>query len=357
MMEDRKNMEVKKKVINLDEAAKLLWSKKKKFLLLWLITFVLSCLWIFPQPRFYTCEVMLAPETSKLSSQDGISSIASSMGFNLGGLGEDAIYPTLYPDLFKSTDFIVSLFNIQVETKDSTLRTSYYDYMANHQKSNWLLLPYHKTINFIKELSGNELPKPGTGHGVNPFRLSKFDSDLVKGISENIHCSVDKKTDVITINVKDQDPLICATVADSVRERLQHFITEYRTHKIRIDLQHYQKAVDSTFIEYQRAIKKYSLYCDANFDVNLQSFSSKRDELENEMQLRYNTYSTMSARLDAIKVKLQERTPAFTTLKNATVPIKPAGPKRMLFVAFMLVLSSVVYSFWLMKKNADKIMC
>jgi hypothetical protein len=30
----------------------------------------------------------------------------------------------------------------------------------------------------------------------------------------------------------------------------------------------------------------------------------------------------------------------FTTLTNATVPVKPAGPKRMIFVAAMLFLAT-----------------
>lgn len=39
----------------------------------------------------------------------------------------------------------------------------------------------------------------------------------------------------------DQDPLISATMADSVSMHLQQFITKYRTNKARIDVEHYQK--------------------------------------------------------------------------------------------------------------------
>ena len=57
----------------------------------------------------------------------------------------------------------------------------------------------------------------------------------------------------------------------------------------------------------------------------------------------------MCTQLEAMKAKLQERTPAFTTLKSATVPIKPAGPKRMIFVAGMLILGTIVTSLWLVR--------
>ena len=46
----------------------------------------------------------------------------------------------------------------------------------------------------------------------------------------------------------------------------------------------------------------------------------------------------------SLTASAQEKTPAFTTLKSAIVPVKPAGPKRMLFVAGMLILASVVTS-------------
>lgn len=350
------NHNIGKYNIDIKQVVSTLQKHKKQFLKVWTITFALSCLWILPQPRYYDCTVLLAPESSTPMSQGGLSSIASSFGFNVGGLGDDAIYPTLYPDLFESTDFIVSLFNIQVESKDSTIQCDYYTYLAKHQKKNWLTYPYYFVVDKIKEFISNDAKgKKGNGINADPFRLSKFDSEIVSSISKKIHCSVDKKTDVVTIVVTDQDPLICATMADSVRERLQEFITDYRTRKVRIDIHHYQEVTDSAYQAYRDAVRKYSAFCDSHMNSNLQSIASIRDELENDMQLKFSTYSTLNTRLEASKVKLQERTPAFTTLRNATVPIKPAGPKRMIFVGFMLVLATFIYTALLIKRNSKSI--
>lgn len=73
---------------------------------------------------------------------------------------------------------------------------------------------------------------------VNPFKMTKKQNDIAKLVGQKIKCSVDKKTSVITINVEDQDPLICATIADSARVKLQQFIIKYRTNKARIDLEY-----------------------------------------------------------------------------------------------------------------------
>lgn len=348
-------MEEQKKIIDLSKIFKLLWSKKKSFFIVWIVTFILSCIWIFPQPRYYQAEVSLAPETTG-EDVGGLAGIASSFGINMGGAGTDAIYPTLYPDLMESNDFIVGLMPIQITTEakddEPSITTDYYTYLKNYQKSNPLTQPFRVLSNSIKKaFSKEENGKPITAKELNPFKLSEKDSKIFERATGNITCAVDKKTEVISITVIDQDPLVCATMADSVCRHLQDFIIMYRTKKARIDADHYQHLADSAKMEYESAVNEYSIFCDANQDIVLQSVNSKRDALEQDMQFKYNTYSTLAAQLEAMKIKLQERTPVFTTLKSASVPIKPAGPKRVLFVIGMLMLVTFINSIRIVNKN------
>ena len=80
----------------------------------------------------------------------------------------------------------------------------------------------------------------------------------------------------------------------------------YRTKKARIDVQHYQTLADSCKREYDMSVRKYSNFCDSNRGLILQSKLSERDELENDMQMKYNAYSAMQNQLEAMKVKLQD---------------------------------------------------
>lgn len=340
--------------INLGTIFKTLWMKKKVFFIMWPIVFALSCLWIFPQPRYYNCQVTLAPESTDGQVASSLSSLASSFGFNLGG-SQDAIYPELYPDLMSSTDFIVKLFRIKIKTSDDSIHTDYYTYLTKYQKKNWLLAPFNSLKRSIVKLFSSEQAARRTPAEIDPFTLSEKETETVDNVRNKVICKVDKLTSVISISVRDQDPLVCAILADSVRLHLQEFITNYRTHKIRLDVKHYQELRDSANLEYRSAVNEYAAFCDANNDIILQSQQSKRDELENEMQMKYNTYQAMSTQLEAMKAKLQERTPAFTILTNATVPILPAGPKRMLFVLAMLVLGTVVTSTYILRSDLRKV--
>ena len=69
------------------------------------------------------------------------------------------------------------------------------------------------------------------------------------------------------------------------------------------------------------------------------------------MQLKLNTYNAMLTQAQNAKAKIQENTPAFTILQNAFVPVKPIGPKRMIFVLTMVFLTFVFTSLVIVLKK------
>ena len=335
----------KKSVIDIKEIAKTMLARKKTYFKVWAVVFVLSCLWIFPQPRYYNCEVAIAPETAEASVGGGLASLASNFGVNIGNMSSsDAIFPELYPDLFESNEFLVDLLDIKVTTQKNELTTDYYDYLKNHQKESIFLMPFIWTGEKLRGIfSTPEKPIKGkNGKRFDPFHLNKEVCNILEQVTDNVECNYSKTTGVVTISVTDQDPVVCALLADSVKEHLQTFITAYRTKKARIDYEHYKRLTADAKEQYDKARQKYGRYSDANTEVVLESFRAKQEDLENEMQLKYNIYTGMNTRLETALAKVQERTPAFTTLKCASVPIKPAGPKRILFVVSMLIISTIV---------------
>lgn len=349
-------MEEKKKseVIDLRIVWKRLVSRKNLFFKTLSVAFVLACAWIIPQPRIYEASVVLAPESAgDLPNAGSLGSIASSFGINIGGLNSnDAIYPMLYPDIISSTDFIVGLFDVEVKTLDGSVQTDYYTYLTQHWKRSFWDYPklwFKRLIAMVmpKKQSRGSVPAED-GARFNAFCLSEEQHVLVEALTSLIQCDVDKKTDVISITVRDQDPLVSASLADSVRVRLQQFITDYRTSKARVDLQYYERLMSESKAEYERSLKAYSQFVDAHSNVILQSYLSERDKLENEMQLAFNAYGAMITQYQASKAKVQEKTPAFTILQGSTVPVKPTSPKRMVFVAAMLFLTfigTIIYIF------------
>jgi len=304
------------------------------------IVFILSCAFIVSLPRYYNCDVTLAPELGSGGTENALTSMASTIGLDIGStMSADALSPTIYPEIIESNKFILKLTNVKVRTKKGD-ETTYFNYLDKHQKGIWFLKPiaWAKTL-----LKGNKKIE-NEGH-IDIFRLTKKQDEIFRKIKSNISCDIDIKTNLITISVSDQDPLVSATIADSVSEKLQAFITEYRTNKARNDLEYYQKLTLEAKRTYEKSRQAYGYYADANSDVVLQSIKSKADDLENDMQLKFNTYSQLNNQLQAAKAKVQERTPAFTVVQSASVPIKPSSPKRMAFVFTMTCLSLLVTFF------------
>lgn len=293
----------------------------------------------FQIPRIYKSGLKLAPEETSNGLSGNLSSLASMVGMDMKlGDSEDAIYPEIYPDVVSSTDFICSLFDVKVTTKDGKLTTTYYDYLNKHQKAafwdkwkNGLIEKFAKKDS-TAFFGGNG----GNSNGVNPFRLTKKQSDIAGAIEHNVSCSVDKKTSVISIEVTDQDPVIAATMADSVKVRLQKFIVAYRTKKARNNVAYVQRLYKEAKADYDSARHTYAEYSDAHQDMALQEYQSKQEDLENEMQLKYNIYTQCVQQLQLSRAKLQEKTPVFTEVQQPTVAVKHSNtPKVVIVFGFM----------------------
>lgn len=342
-MEEKKEIEV----IDLRAVFKKIWANRKLYYKALLVTFVLSCAYVLCLPRYYSSSLSLAPEIGGSSGMGGtIGSLASSFGIDLGSIETtDAITPMLYPDLMDDNGFVVGLFDIRVKSKDGNIDCSYYDYLTKYQKSPF----WTYGMNWVKNLFKSDNGAAKAGGKLNPYFLTKKQNTVCEIIRKKIGISIDKKTAVISINVEAQDPLICKTLADSVKNRLQAFITNYRTNKARIDEQYYKSLVDEAKANYEKARRLYGSYADSNMEMVLESYRAKQNDLENDMQLKYNTYTTMVTQYQAAKAKVQERTPAFTLVQGAAVPVKPAGPKRMLFVLGMCILVFSIISIYVLR--------
>lgn len=349
--------ENEKNVIDFGRVFKTTWAKRKTLFIVWVVVFALSCLLILPIPRYYKATVVLAPEIGDASGE-GLSSIASNFGINLNmGLNQDAIYPTLYPDLISSKEFLVSLFDIKVKTLDGEINCDLHTYLLKHQKDAFYNYPFTWAKRKMREWTASSQNSgiATDAKKIDPFLLSEQDSKLTLFLESIINCSVNKKTDVVTISVTCQDPLVAATLADSVCQKLQTSIINYRTSKAKNDVNYYTSITKKAKVAYDKSVIAYSSFCDRHRGAVLQSVLSEQTKLENEMSMCYSTYQAMETQLRMSKAKLQERTPAFTKLQGSSVPIKPAGPKRMLFIIAMLILSTGCTIVWFSKDEFLKV--
>lgn len=318
------------------------------------LTFVAAAIITLSIPNYYNCTVKLAPEIPGNKSGGSLASLASSFGVNLGSPnaeGGDAILPNLYPDLMNSVVFKASLFPIRIQQEDADTTTTYYDYLLNDQRAPWWSEILSGTFKAIKSLFADS--EDNNAGKVDPHKLTKEQFEIVEAINHKVVCDVDKKTFVITIDVTDQDPVVAATIADSVQNRLQKFITDYRTRKARIDLDYNRKLLVEAEARYDKARQDYSAYSDAYRKSIFEDKNAVRQKLDTKLQIESRAYSQVATQVQVAEAKVQEETPAFTLLQPATVPVKKSGPKRAQICLIFLFLAAIVTTLYIFHKEGD----
>ena len=354
-----KNMEKQKSSIDYGKLLQDLLKHKKLFYKVFAITFVVACVYALSLPSYYKCEVTLSPEMSTSRSSSSLSALASSFGVNLkGALGNntEALFPTVYPDLMNSTNFLTGLFTIPVtiegnKKKGEPDRTmTYYEYLTTEQKRTWWSAAIGGATTWFFSLFTDSVPEPDK---VDPFRLTKKQAAVIKAIDKKIVCEVDKKTMVISIEVTDQDPVICATMADSVKVRLQEAITDYRTSKARVDLEYNKKVYAEAQDRLRQVSEEYARFADGNQKAFLQSVRQKESELEDKLTVQRGICRQLASQVQQAEMRVQEATPAFTTLQNATVPVMRDGPVRKKILFVFLLLAFLATSAWCLHKEGD----
>ena len=180
------------------------------------------------------------------------------------------------------------------------------------------------------------------------FRLTRDESAIADALSKRISVSVDKKTGVTTLSVTMQDPLISASLTDTVMHCLQNYITDYRTNKARHDLAFTEKLYGEAKASYESAQKKYANFVDANQNIILLSYRAEQERLQNEMNLAYQVYTQVSQQLQMARAKVQEITPVYTVVQPATVPLKPAKPNKLMILIGFMFLAGVGSVGWIL---------
>jgi len=334
------------KEIDVVNILKRIWSDKKSLGLICAIFTVLGVIVALSAPKQYTASVILAPEiTGAGSMATNLSDLASMVGvdFKSEGKDVDAIYPEIYPEVVSSSDFITKLFNIPVKCKDDSVTKTYYNHIIQDQK-----IPFWSYPMYLLSKVFASKNKKTTNSKFSMFNMTKNQFEVYAAMRNDITCMIDKKTSVITINVTDIDPVVAATVTDTVRQHLQDYIIDYRTKKAKLDLEYTNRLYQESLAKYRKAQQLYASYSDGNEDLVLNSFKLKQEEMENDMQLKYNTYTQFAKQLQMAKSKVQEQTPVFSTIQSSYIPLMASSRPRSVTVIIYLILGIVVDAIWVL---------
>ena len=301
-------------------------------------------------PKQYTVEVTLSPEMGN-NKGGGLSGLAASFlgsGVSMGD-GTDALNASLSADIVSSTPFLLELSNMKVPVSKSEeiSLSSYLDEESSPWWSYVIGFP-GMVIGGVKSLfiedEDETISSDKASQGA--IELSKKESQKIESLKKKIAASVDKKTSMTTVSVTFQDPKVAAIVADSVVNKLQEYIIDYRTSKSKEDCLYLEKLFKERQQEYYAAQKKYADYMDSHDNIILQSVRAEQERLQNDMSLAYQVYSQVASQLQVARAKVQEEKPVFAVVEPAVVPLYPSGTSRKVYVLAFIFLSVCIVISW-----------
>lgn len=346
-IEKEKNVEaVEESSIDWQDLLSKAWKGKKFIITVTVVFMFLGLISALTMTRIYTSKVTLVPELGK-STSSSLSSLSNMLG--LGGMtmgsSADAYHVTVYPEVVASTPFVAKMFDMRVTDPKKGIDTTLIGYLSRERFSIGNVIGYvTKPIfslfsNKEEETKGNEL---------NLFHLTKEQDRIVKTMNKAIQVDVDKKTGETTIQVTMDNPVIAATVADTVCKHLREYIVEYRTRKAREDLENYKKIADESYQRYLKASKAYAYYQDHNRGLILNAVISEGSRLSNELQIASQLYQQMKLQAEMARGKVIDEKPVFAIIQPATVPLLPQNSRAKVlliwtFVGFILSCAWVLY--------------
>lgn len=341
------------KEIDLIGIAMQLWKERKRICIWCAVGAVLGLIVAFSIPREYTSGVKLAPELGDKGVSNQLGGLAAMAGINFAAETGDAMSPMLYPDIINSVSFQLSLLEMPVVKKDSDKKMTLQEFIENDTKSPWwgvIMGAPRAAIDWLRSLGKDDEDKETvTSDGADgPIIITKEQAGYIEFLENAIQADVDQKTFVISISVTMQDPMVAATVADTVSRRLQEYIIDYRTQKARQDLAYLQKLNDEAKEKYYKAQQRFADYLDSNQGLVLYSARTTRDRLENEATLAFNIFNQTSQKLELAKAKVQEQTPVYATLEPPTVPLIPSKPRKVMILAAFIFLGGVLACSWIL---------
>ena len=323
-----------------------LWNKRKTILKIMGIGLLIGIVIAFSIPKTYKVDITLSPESGQNGNSSNLAGMASMLGIGgIGGSSQDAVNSTMFPDLIKSTPFILEMYNVEVTPQKSQHAMKLSDYIDT-QKSPWwgyiFKLP-GMAINGIRSLFISNKNTNDSNNIIDPFRLTGEQNGKIALIKGALSATTDSKSNMTIVSATFQDPEVAAAVA-----KLQKYIIDYRTRKAQEDCNYLEKLCKERKEEYYKAQKAYADFMDANRNVVLQRTQAEGTRLQNDMSIAFQIYSQVETQLQVARAKVQEAKPVFAIVEPATVPLSPSSPNKKIIILGLMFLGFIGSSAWIL---------
>ncbi|MGV3561134.1 GNVR domain-containing protein [Larkinella arboricola] len=310
-----------------------IWRQRSNVLKIAFLFAVIGVVVALLSPVEFTSEVQVMPELQARSAMNlkRFGALAELAGINLEGVGNtEAVRPDLYPDVLKSTPFILHMLNQPVKTVSGQRYPTLAAFLT--QEPSWL--------DWFQEKKTLMVPRAVNDRQT--LHLTRDQELLVKDTKERILSDLDKQSGVIIIKIKMPDAEVAAQVSQIAIDYLTRYVISYRTEKTREDLGFLSERFREAKKRYDRAMVNLSAYKDQHRYMVTQLGTIEERRLQAEFELAQGLYSNITQQYEQTRIKIQEETPILKILEPAQVPTKRSEPRRTIMVILYTFVGGII---------------
>ena len=301
----------------------------------WRFIVILSSFFVFVgvavsllSPIVYTSSSTFILSSGNDDKTSSLGSVASLVGINLGAMGGESEVPAImYPTVVESVEFKRRLLDEYIDEGETIKLKSF-------------LIDYHN-IDLDDFITNN-----------NKFFVSEGENDLFELLEDIVLISVNKKDMFVSIYANMPTSEYAANTCINAREILQNIIIDTKIKNAKENLNFTQEQLGLKKIEFDEIQDKIAFFEDRNLNIINSKYKNELNKLRAEFQIINTVYTELSKQLEQSKLQVNQDTPVFSILKEASMPVNRSSPKRTQLVLIIGALGFIVSLSWVIFRDA-----
>ncbi|CAD5268013.1 putative Chain length determinant protein [Imperialibacter sp. EC-SDR9] len=283
---------------------------------------------------------------SDLIGLAGVRTNRKSSGGGSGGLDSD-----MYPQILRSSPFLLELMDEEFQFGRKR-KMSLYEFFLQPEPKHFFAAAADYLKDFplnVKILLGLAKKKKQ----VTPKHIRKKMEDypsvlILSGEEKKVMAQLKRRISIasdgriISLTVKMPDRNVAAQLNTIVIEKLITYLSNYKTEKLRLDLDFISERKAEAETEYLKAQKELATFRDSNQGRMTKLAESREQYLTFEYNLAFNIYNTLSNQLEQAQIQVKKETPLFSEFEPVSIPGSPSEPKASKIIILYTGVGAVV---------------
>jgi len=343
--------------IDLMELAKRIWDGRWTIIKITAVFILIGLFVALFSAEEFESDAILMPEMQQQERSGAgrlLQQFGGQFGINAGSeMPQGTIPPMIYPRIVNSLPFQLELMEKEIHFRDYGVTTTWPDFLENHYSRPLTAYAIDYTVKLpltvlsgIRSLFGGseaeEIISQEDPMDAQYITLSRDQHRLINNLRDRISVSQDQETGLLTTRVKLQDARAAAELNRFLIERLKEYITEYRVEKARQTVEFTEQQKNEAQERFEKAQLALADFRDRNISLSTARAQTEAERLQDEKNLAFNVYNSVSQRLEESRLRLQEQTPVFKEVQAVNVPSERSEPKRGVMMVVFTLLGGIV---------------